>query len=196
VIVGAAFDRVAEAILERATALRTGPGLNEGVDVPPLIDRDAQTNVVAAIDQAKEAGAQVLLDGTEVVDQMPHGYFVGPTLLTRVTPGMTVLDDEVFGPVCSLVRAADLDEAIELANATAYGLAASVCTRSLSDAFAFADRIEAGMVHINRPTPGADPHMPFGGIKGSSGSGYREQGHAAIEFFTQGQTIYVQPGAG
>jgi acyl-CoA reductase-like NAD-dependent aldehyde dehydrogenase len=196
VIEVSAFERVAEAIRKRAAALRTGPGLQEGVEIPPLIDRGAQEGVVAAIDQARTAGAEVVLDGTDVVGERPHGCFVAPTLLTGVAPGMAVVDDEVFGPVCSLIPAADFDEAIAQANATPYGLSASLCTTDLARAFEFADRIEAGMVHINRPTPGADPHMPFGGIKASSGSGYREQGHAAMEFFTQGQTIYLQPGGG
>ena len=81
---------------------------------------------------------------------------------------------------------------ITLANRTPYGLSASICTRDLEAAFAFVERIDAGMVHVNRPTPGADPHLPFGGVKGSTASGHREQGQAAIEFFTEGQTVYLQ----
>jgi aldehyde dehydrogenase (NAD+) len=91
-----------------------------------------------------------------------------------------------------VLPARNVADAIELANATPYGLSASVCTNDLGRALDFIRSIDAGMVHVNRPTPGAEPHLPFGGIKGSSGSGYREQGRAAIEFFTEGQTVYVQ----
>jgi aldehyde dehydrogenase (NAD+) len=107
---------------------------------------------------------------------------------------MRVLDEEVFGPVCAVQSARDLDKALALANAGPYGLSASICTNDLHRALSFVERSAAGMVHVNRPTPGADPHMPFGGLRGSTASGWREQGGEAVRFFSEQQTVYVHHG--
>lgn len=188
----AAYEPLLAAIADETEALRTGPGLDAGSQVPPLVDRDAQAEVLAAIEQALGAGAQAVAGGRAPGGTLEHGCFVLPTVLAEAGPGMTVVDDEVFGPVCAVLPADDVEHAIELANATPYGLSASIVTNDLRRAFRFVERIDAGMVHVNRPTPGADPHMPFGGVKGSAGSGYREQGRAALEFFSHSQTVYVQ----
>ena len=188
----AAYEPLLAAMQREVAALRTGPGLDAASQVPPLVDRDAQKEVLDAIAQAVSAGAEAVAGGHAGDGALEHGCFVLPTVLAEVGPGMTVIDDEVFGPVCAVLPADGIDHAIELANATPYGLSASICTNDLRGAFRFVERIDAGMVHVNRPTPGADPHMPFGGVKGSAGSGYREQGRAALEFFSQSQTVYVQ----
>lgn len=185
------YEPVLAGIVAGAKALRCGPGTDAAAGMPPLVDRTAQAEVLAAIEQAREAGATVAAGGRAPGGELEHGCWVEATVLTDAGPGTTVIDDEVFGPVVAVLPAADADEALALANATPYGLSASVCTNDLGGAFAFVAGIQAGMVHVNRPTPGADPHLPFGGVKASSGSGYREQGHAALEFFTQGQTVYV-----
>lgn len=189
---------LADALAERARALTVGPGADPASEVPPLIDRAAQAEVRAAIDHALSAGARAIAGGAGPAGPDEHGCYVAPTVLTDAAPGTPIIDSEVFGPVCALLVAGDLDEAIMLANATPYGLSASICTNDLDGAMRFIRGIDAGMVHVNRPTPGADPHMPFGGVKGSTASGYREQGRAAIEFFSEGQTVYLhgRPGAG
>jgi len=184
------YEALAERVADRARALRVGAGLDDGVEVPPLIDHHAQREVLDAVAATTAAGAEVLVGGSAGEDE--HGAYVLPTVLAGAGPGTPVVDDEVFGPVCAVFSAADVDAAIDLANATPYGLSASVCTNDLSRALTFVQRIEAGMVHVNRPTPGADPHLPFGGVKGSSASGYREQGRAAVQFFTESQTVYLQ----
>ena len=174
-----------------AERLVVGPGLSEGVDVPPLVDRDAQNEVLAAIAHARRTGARLVAGGGSGPDE--HGCYVDPTVIADVGPGTPLIDDEVFGPVCAVIPARDAAQAAELANSTPYGLSASIVTNDLSHALEFIRSVDAGMVHVNRPTPGADPHLPFGGVKGSTGSGYREQGRVAIEFFTESQTVYIQP---
>jgi aldehyde dehydrogenase (NAD+) len=184
------LDALVERITERAARLRVGPGLEEGIDVPPLVDRIAQEEVLAAVQETVAAGAELVAGGEAGPDA--HGAYVMPTVLLDAPSGTPVIDDEVFGPVCAVLEAADVEAAIALANATPYGLSASICTNDLPRTMTFIRRIDAGMVHVNRPTPGADPHLPFGGVKGSSSSGYREQGRAAVEFFTEGRTVYLQ----
>jgi len=185
------YDAFVAALAGEARALRLGPGLDPEATMPPLVDRSAADEVLAAVRAAGDDGAEAVAGGGAPGGSLAHGCFVEPTVLIGVRDGMAVLDDEVFGPVCAVLPAGDLDEAVRLANATPYGLSASVCTNDLAAAFAFVERADAGMVHVNRPTPGADPHLPFGGMKASSASGWREQGAAAVEFFTEGQTVYV-----
>ncbi len=192
IVAASVYDDFAERFVAATEALVVGPGGDPASQVPPLIDARAQREVLEGVEEARGKGAAVLTGGDAGGPELDGGHYVRPTVLADVPVGTAVLDDEVFGPVCVLQYAADLDNAIELANRTPYGLSASICTRDLQAAFAFVERIDAGMVHVNRPTPGADPHLPFGGVKGSTASGHREQGEAAIEFFTEGQTVYLQ----
>lgn len=125
-------------------------------------------------------------------DEFDHGYFVAPTVFDNVTPDMRIAQEEIFGPVVGLIEAKDLDDAIALANHTQFGLSASVVTRDLNLALRFMREIEAGIIHVNSMTAGAEPHVPFGGTKASS-SGLHEQGKAARDFFTEWKTVYVDP---
>ena len=122
------------------------------------------------------------------------GTYVEPTVITKVAPDAFVACEEIFGPVLSLISAADSEEALNIANAVEYGLSAGIFTRNLNSVLDFADRIEAGIVKINGETAGVEPQVPFGGMKASS-SGDREQGKAAIEFFTDTKTVYVDRSA-
>ncbi|PZR86654.1 MAG: aldehyde dehydrogenase family protein, partial [Candidatus Nephthysia bennettiae] len=122
-----------------------------------------------------------------------EGYFVQPTVVTGAPPDSPLVSEEIFGPVAALLPAAGYEEAVELANATPFGLAASLFTRDLNSALKFAEEAQAGLVKINQETAGVEFQAPFGGYKASS-SGSREQGKAAREFFTQWKTVYVDPG--
>jgi acyl-CoA reductase-like NAD-dependent aldehyde dehydrogenase len=188
------YETMLAAFAERARELVLGAGVTEGVQVPPLIDAGAVESVLDAVAQARAHGAAVLSGGERANGELRYGSFIAPTVLAEVRPGMRVIDEEVFGPVCAVQCARDFDEAIALANAVPYGLSASICTNDLQRAFEFVERSDAGMVHVNRPTPGGDPHMPFGGLKDSSASGWREQGAEAVRFFTEQQTIYLHHG--
>ncbi len=188
------YEEVLDAFARRARELRLGAGVQEGVQVPPLIDAAAVQAVQGAVTQARVLGAEIVAGGEQPDGALRHGSFFEPTVIAGARPGMRVLDDEVFGPVCAVLPARDLDEAIALANAVPFGLSAAVCTNDLARALYFVEHCEAGMVHVNRPTPGADPHMPFGGLKASTASGWREQGSEAVRFFTEQQTVYVHHG--
>jgi acyl-CoA reductase-like NAD-dependent aldehyde dehydrogenase len=189
------YEPVLAGLAARAARLRVGAGDAPGVEVPPLINAAAAVEVTEAIEQARALGAVVDCGGGRGEGELSHGGFVLPTVLHDVGAGMRVIDEEVFGPVCTVSPAADLDAAIELANATPYGLSTAVATNDMARAFAFIERCEAGMVHVNRATPGGDPHMPFGGLRDSAAGGYREQGSAAVHFFSEQQTVYLHHGA-
>jgi aldehyde dehydrogenase (NAD+) len=116
---------------------------------------------------------------------------VKPTVFDFVEPKMRIAQEEIFGPVIGIIRARDFDHAVESANAIGYGLSAVIVTNDLQRAFQFANRIEAGVVKINEPTTGLALQAPFGGFKHSSANTFKEQGHAAIEFYTRIKTVYV-----
>lgn len=120
------------------------------------------------------------------------GFYLEPALFVATTNDMTINREEVFGPVAAVIQVADAEEALAVANDTEFGLSAGVCTTSLKMASLFKRKLEAGMVMVNAPTAGVDPHVPFGGRKASS-YGPREQGPHAAEFYTTVKTAYVQP---
>jgi aldehyde dehydrogenase (NAD+) len=121
-----------------------------------------------------------------------HGFFHDATVVRDVDPSSSLAQDELFGPVLATFTSRSLDEAIELANRSRYGLSASLFTKDLRAALEYINRIEVGLVRVNGDTTGVDPHAPFGGVKGSS-SGSREQGAAAREFYTEVRTIQINP---
>jgi len=166
--------------------LRVGAGEREGVDIGPLVDEASLLEILGEIERAKNEGAEVLVGGGRAGD---GGYFIQPTLLGSVTPAMTIANEEVFGPVLPVLEVDDFDEALELATATRYGLSSSIYTRDLSTAMRFMRDCDSGVVHINKPPTGGEPHLPFGGLKASS-IGPKEMGSAA-EFYTQTKTVYL-----
>jgi alpha-ketoglutaric semialdehyde dehydrogenase len=186
------YDDVLAAVVAATEALVVGPGQIESTRVCPLVGVSQRDQVGLAIERAVSDGAEVLCGGGSPGGDLSHGAFLMPALLGSVTPEMAIAKEEVFGPVCGVIRAADAEEAIEFANAGPFGLSASVVTTNIAQAMRFVREIQAGMVHINRQTIGADPHMPFGGLKESS-AGPREQGRGAREFYTHEQTIYLHP---
>ncbi|UCD37632.1 MAG: aldehyde dehydrogenase family protein, partial [Fidelibacterota bacterium] len=135
--------------------------------------------------------AHLILGGDYATGKdLDNGTFYQPTIFTEVVPGMKIHDEEIFGPVLSVLRATDLEDAIELLNATEYGLSSSIYTRDVNAAFTAIRDIQAGITYINGPTIGAECHMPFGGVK-NTGNGHREGGEAVYEFFSEPKTIYV-----
>lgn len=188
----AVYDAVLRALILATEALRLGPGRSPSAEVCPLIAIDQRDEVARAVERAVASGARLLCGGEVPDGDLSHGAFFTPALLGDVTGDMEIATTEVFGPVCSILRATDAEHALRLANDGPFGLSASVVTRDIGKALEFMREIEAGMVHINRQTVGADPHMPFGGMKDSA-RGPREQGLAARDFFTREQTIYLRP---
>jgi aldehyde dehydrogenase (NAD+) len=176
-----------EAIAERVKALKAGDPLDPATTLGPLVDAQARDRVAGMVADAEAAGARVVArSGTE-----PIPTFHPAVLLDRVTPEMRVAQEEVFGPVVGLIEAADLDDALRIHNGVAFGLSGSIFTRDLATAEAFVATARVGLVHVNGETAGAEPHVPFGGMRGSS-SWSREQGKSAAEFYTQTRTVYVE----
>ncbi|MFJ5234046.1 aldehyde dehydrogenase family protein [Kitasatospora sp. NPDC088391] len=189
IAVGDAYEPLAEAL---AKALAQTPAADPSAPATscgPVINRQALERLTDAVDTARAGGATVLAGGARA-DRA--GWFLEPTLVEGVPAGHPLLEEEFFGPLAVLVHAADLDEAVALANDTRHSLSTSVHSRSLDVALAAADRLDAGMIRINAPSSGVDFHLPFGGAKGAS-YGSREQGQAVLDFYTASRTVSVLP---
>ncbi len=174
-------------LIERTKKLKLGDGLDENIDIGPVINNSQLQKIANYVRIGKEEGAKLLYGGN-IVKPMP-GYFFEPTIFSDVVPDMRIAQEEIFGPVVSLLQAANLDEAIEIANSVEYGLSSSIYTQNISNAFKAIEKIESGITYINAPTIGAEIHLPFGGVK-STGNGTREAGTTAIEEFTEIKTVY------
>lgn len=184
-------DEFLELLIDATRKLKLGNGLDEAVDVGPVINEGARKNIHEYVRTGKKEGARLVLGGEFAIGgDMDDGTFYQPTIFTDVVPGMKIHDEEIFGPVLAVMKAKDLAEAIELLNATDYGLSSSIYTRDVNAAFTAMRDIQAGITYINGPTIGAECHMPFGGVK-NTGNGHREGGEAAYEFFSEPKTIYV-----
>lgn len=189
IAVGEVYDELREALIERVSALRVGRGADEGTQIGPVVSQRAADEVNASIEQAKAEGATVL--ATAPLPDAP-GAWVQPTLLEG-EPSLTICREEVFGPVPVLLRATDLDEAIALANSTAFGLTASVFTRDEAVVRRCVNELTAGLVKINAPSTGSEVHAPFGGLAASSFPAPREQASdSAAEFFSITKAAYYR----
>lgn len=184
-------SELTERLASQIDTLRVGDPLAEGTTIGPLIDEKAAERVAGEIGRAKEEGV-ALVTGGERPEALSGGHFVMPALFSNVDPQSRLGQEEMFGPVLGVIPVDDVDEAIAVANQVRYGLSASIFTRDLGRALQFVRQIQAGIVHVNSETAGAEPHVPFGGYKGSS-SYSREQGKAAREFYTQVKTVYLDP---
>ncbi len=184
--VRAAFSH---ALIERVRTLKMGDPLDPQNYLGPVVSQAQHTKVLGLINQGQAEGGRVLLGGPLAGEQ--SGYFIPPTVFDEVVPTATIAQEEIFGPVVALLPVSSIDEAIHVANGVRYGLSASVFTRSLSTALTFVADLQAGMVRVNEETAGVELQAPFGGMKASS-SHSREQGHAAIEFYTETKTVAIR----
>lgn len=185
---GIADQFVAE-LAKAAKAIKVGDSRADGVQMGPIASQEQLDIARDAVAKAREDGAEILSGGEDLTFGTP-GYYYAPTLIDKTTPDMRINKEEVFGPVASVIRVKDLEEAIKVANDTEFGLSAGIITTSLKSAETFKRRSEAGMVMVNLPTAGVDYHVPFGGRKASS-YGSREQGAYAKEFYTIVKTAYT-----
>ena len=183
------YDEFRAALLERIERGRVGDPLDPDVEVGPIVNAAQFDEIVEAIERGKRDGGTVLTGG-ERAD--PDGFLIPPTVFEGVADDAFLSCEEVFGPVTSLYRFGDLDEALGRANAVEFGLSTAIFTSNLATATRFQNEAQAGLIHVNSQTAGAEVHVPFGGIK-SSGFGPHEQGRAAIEFYTEIVTVYVDP---
>lgn len=175
-----------EKLLQRTKKLRLGNGLKETTDVGPLINRKAVEKTQYYVDLGKKEGATLLCGGNPIKGK---GYFYQPTIFTNVKPSMRIAQEEIFGPVLSILLAENLNEAINICNNIEYGLSSAVYTNDITNAMQAIEHIEAGITYINSSTIGAEVHLPFGGVK-KSGHG-REAGWTGIEEFSEEKTVYI-----
>jgi alpha-ketoglutaric semialdehyde dehydrogenase len=183
------YDDFKERLLARIERGRIGDPLDPEVEVGPIVNESQFDAIVAAIQRGTSEGGTVLTGGERADDE---GYVIAPTVFEGVADDAFLSCEEVFGPVTSLYRYSTIDEALRRANATPFGLSAAIFTSDLATALRFQEEAQAGLLHVNSQTAGADVHVPFGGIK-NSGFGPHEQGRAALEFYTETVTVYVDP---
>ncbi|MEM1506204.1 aldehyde dehydrogenase family protein [Domibacillus sp. 8LH] len=188
----AVYDEFKEKLVAATEKITVGNGLQEGIWMGPCASESQFNTVTESIEKGRQEGA-TLIHGGEVLTggEYDNGFFVTPAIFENVTTDMAIAQEEIFGPVVALIKAADLEEAIEMANDTKYGLSASIFTSNIGSLLEFIDEIEAGLVRINAESAGVELQAPFGGMKASS-SGSREQGEAAKEFFTAIKTVFIK----
>ncbi|HWP59324.1 MAG TPA: aldehyde dehydrogenase family protein [Candidatus Acidoferrales bacterium] len=180
-----------DALVARAQKIKIGSGLDESVEMGPLINEAARQKVHRYVQIGKEEGAKLLTGGAVFEErEWIDGYFYRPTVFDNVTPGMRIAQEEIFGPVLSIIEAGSLEEAISILNGTRYGLSSSIYTANVGRAFRALRDIEAGITYINGPTIGAEVHLPFGGVK-DTGNGHREAGTTVYDIFTEWKSVYV-----
>ena len=184
-------DRFIEAAKTRLEKTVVGDALKEGVQIGPVVDESQLAQDMNYIDVGRQEGATLAFGG-ERLERETDGFYLSPALFTNVRNDMRIAQEEIFGPVAAVIKVKDYDEALAVANDTAFGLSAGICTTSLKHASDFKRKSQAGMVMVNLPTAGVDYHVPFGGRKGSS-YGSREQGRYADEFYTTVKTAYTLP---
>jgi alpha-ketoglutaric semialdehyde dehydrogenase len=182
-------DRFVKALTEKMRALKVDDALKDGTDIGPVVDPQQLKQNLHYIELGCKEGAK-LVTGGERLKRGAEGYYLEPALFTDTTPQMTINREEMFGPIASVIRVKDYEEALAVANDTPYGLSSGIATTSLKYAEHFKRNSAAGMVMVNLPTAGVDYHVPFGGRKASS-YGPREQGRYAVEFYTAVKTAYV-----
>jgi len=184
-------DEFVHALSDAARNLRIGDGLDAATQMGPAVSPEQMETDLKYMRIGQEEGARLLAGGGQ--PQGP-GYHIEPTVFDGVEPGMRIAQEEIFGPVISVIRAKDFDDSVRIANGVQYGLSASVVTRDLRHALAFAEQIDAGIVKINGTTTDVALQAPFGGFKHSSAGTFREQGQAAKEFYTRSKTVYMRYG--
>lgn len=191
IVEDAVHDEFIERLAHKTSSLSVGNALSEESQMGPVVDNRQLDIDLRYLEIAKEEGAEAILGG-ELLDRDAPGFYLSPALILGTQNQQRVNQEEIFGPIATVIRVADYEEALNTANDTPYGLSSGICTTSLRKAEHFQAHAQAGIVTINLPTAGVDPHAPFGGRKASS-YGPREQGSQAREFFTQTKTGYRLP---
>jgi aldehyde dehydrogenase (NAD+) len=181
-----------EKLIAAAKVWKVAPGLTPGAQMGPAVNEAELQGNFDAIKQSQAEGAELLWGGARLTDgEFAHGWFMQPAILGNVTPTMKIAQEEVFGPVVAILAVDSFDEAITVANGVQYGLSASVVTRDFKRAMQYAERIEVGVVKVNQISTGLALQAPFGGVKQSSTDSFREQGTAALDFYTRSKTVYL-----
>ena len=185
------YNQFADKFVARTRALKVGPGIDEQSDMGPQINQQQIETTRKYVDLGKSEGAKLLAGGNRLSSSgFSDGYFFEPTIFGDAHGNMRIAQEEIFGPVVSMIPAESLEDALEISNSVAYGLSSAVYTRDVNRAFKAMRDLQTGITYINAPTIGAEVHLPFGGTK-ATGNGHREGGIGAIDFYTQWKAIYV-----
>jgi acyl-CoA reductase-like NAD-dependent aldehyde dehydrogenase len=185
------YGEFVEKFVARAKALKVGDGLNPATDMGPCINEQQLNTVIKYVQIGKDEGAKLAAGGKRLEGGgYSLGWFHEPTVFIDCDPKMRICQEEIFGPVVSLIPFETFDEALTIANGVQYGLSSSIYTRNVNDAFRAQRDLETGIVYVNAPTIGAETHLPFGGIK-NTGNGHRESGMAALDFYSEWKTLYI-----
>jgi alpha-ketoglutaric semialdehyde dehydrogenase len=185
------YGEFIERYVERAKALKVGNGLDETVEMGPAVNENQLKTDLSYVDIGKAEGARLKCGGNRLdKGEYQNGYFMEPTVFVDVDRKMRIAQEEIFGPVVSIIACDDLEDAIEIANGIDYGLSSAIYTKDVNKAFVAMRDLHAGITYINAPTIGAEVHLPFGGVK-ATGNGHREGGLGAIDFFSEWKAIYV-----
>jgi aldehyde dehydrogenase (NAD+) len=187
----AVYDAFVSEFTARAQALHVGDGLDSSTQMGPSVSESQLETVMKYVEIGRNEGARLVTGGGRL-DRGAHarGWFHEPTIFADVQPSMRMAQEEIFGPVVSVMRCRSLDEAIAIGNDVAYGLSASNYTRDINRAFTAMRDVYTGIFYVNAPTIGAEVHLPFGGTK-ATGNGHREAGTAALDVFSEWKSIYV-----
>jgi alpha-ketoglutaric semialdehyde dehydrogenase len=192
IVHGAVHDELVERLAAVARSKTVGDGLADGVDMGPLATAEQAAKTRRYVSGAAADGAVLRAGDERLPEGTEHGHFARPVILTDVDPASPVAKEEVFGPVVAVLRADSLDEAIEIANGTEYGLSAGIVTADVGQAVMFARRVASGIVKVNQPTTGFAMYAPFGGMKNSSTQTFKEQaGETMTRFYTVDKTLYL-----
>jgi aldehyde dehydrogenase (NAD+) len=185
-------DEFVSKLVEGAENLKVGDGLDESVHVGPLVNESQLKRVMEYVQIGRDEGADPVFGGVRLTkSEYGRGFFFEPTIFTAVSRGMRIAREEIFGPVVCVLPADGLDDALEIANDTLYGLSASIYTQDVNRAFRAARDLETGIAYVNSSTIGAEAHLPFGGVK-QTGNGHREgAAHTALDIFSEWKAIYV-----
>lgn len=185
-------DMFVDKLVERVKKLKLGYGNDKGVDVGPCVSESQRNIVHSYVEIGKNEDKATLLIGGEFATEgeLVKGWFYKPTIFVDAKPNMRIAQEEIFGPVLSVLKCEDLEDGINILNGTQYGLSSSIFTNDVNSAFRAVRDIEAGITYINGATIGAEAHMPFGGVKGT-GNGHREGGWTVYDFFTEWKAVYI-----
>jgi aldehyde dehydrogenase (NAD+) len=185
------YDRFMTMLVDRTTKLKIGDGLLPGIEVGPCVNESQRKIVQSYVEIGQREGATLVAGGSIASGNgLGKGWFYEPTVFANVTPTMRIANEEIFGPVLSILRTRSLEESISVMNDTVYGLSSSIYTSDVNKAFVAIRDIKAGITYINVPTIGAEAHLPFGGVK-QTGNGHREGGWTAYDFFTEWKAVYI-----
>lgn len=185
------YEKMLAMVVERASKLKVGNGLDEKSEMGPCVSEDQRGTVHSYVEIGKKEGAKLACGGEPLKGgAFDKGFFYKPTVFADVTPQMRIAREEIFGPVLSVIKVKDFDEAVRVLNGTPYGLSSSIYTRNVNLAMKAIEVLEAGITYVNAPTIGAECHMPFGGVK-DTGNGHREGGWTAYDIFSEQKTVYI-----